>query len=157
RRQADFLLEEGALPEDVDRVLEGFGMAMGPFRTSDLAGLDGSWRIRKRQAATRPPGLRYSRIAGRPRAPGRPGQEPGAGWYRYVAGSRTPIPDPEVAALVRATSAELGIRRRPVTDEEILDRCLHPLVNEGALILEEGVAARPGDLDVIWVHGYGFP
>lgn len=157
RRQADFLLEEGALPGQVDRVLRDFGMAMGPFQTGDLAGLDISWRIRKRLAATRPKELRYSPIADRLCEMGRLGQKTGAGWYRYEKGSRTPVPDPEVDALVKSVSAELGFTRREISDEEIIDRCLGALVNEGALILEEGLAARPSDIDVIWVHGYGFP
>jgi 3-hydroxyacyl-CoA dehydrogenase len=157
RRQADFLLEEGALPDQVDRALQDFGMAMGPFRTSDLAGLDVSWRIRKRQAATRPASLRYSPIADRLCERGRFGQKTGAGWYRYEPGQRKPLPDPEVTALVHAVSAELGIPRREIEDAEITERCLSALVNEGARILEEGLVARASDLDVIWVQGYGFP
>ena len=132
RRQADFLLEEGALPEQIDRALREFGMAMGPFQTGDVAGLDISWRIRKRLAATRPTDLRYSTIADRLCEMGRLGQKTGAGWYRYEKGSRTSIPDPEVEALVRSISAELGITRREVTDAEIVERCLGALVNEGA-------------------------
>jgi 3-hydroxyacyl-CoA dehydrogenase len=157
RRQADFLLEEGALPAQVDRVLRDFGMAMGPFQIGDLAGLDIGWRVRKRQAATRRQDLRYSPIADRLCEMGRFGQKTGAGWYRYEKGSRTPVPDPEVEALVRSVSAELGFTRREITDEEIVVRCFGALVNEGALLLEEGVAARAGDIDVIWIHGYGFP
>ena len=157
RRQAEFLLEEGALPDQVDRALQDFGMAMGPFRTSDLAGLDVSWRIRKRQAATRPAPLRYSPIADRLCERGRFGQKTGAGWYRYDAGQRQPIPDPDVTALVHAVSTELGIRRREISDAEISGRCLSVLVNEGARIIEESLVARSSDLDVIWVKGYGFP
>jgi 3-hydroxyacyl-CoA dehydrogenase len=157
RRQADFLLEEGALPAQVDRALREFGMAMGPFQVSDLAGLDIGWRVRKRQAATRPKDLRYSPIADRLCEQGRFGQKTGAGWYRYEKGSRTPLPDPEVEALVRSVSKELGFKRREITDAEIVERCFGALVNEGALLLEEGVAVRAGDIDVIWVHGYGFP
>jgi 3-hydroxyacyl-CoA dehydrogenase len=157
RRQADFLLEEGALPFQVDEALRGFGMAMGPFETSDLAGLDVSWRIRKRQAAGRPPGARYAPLADRLCERGRFGQKTGAGWYRYEPGSRTPVRDPEVEDLVRARRAEMGISGREITADEIVERCLAALVNEGALILEEGVAERAGDLDVIWVNGYGFP
>jgi 3-hydroxyacyl-CoA dehydrogenase len=157
RRQADFLLEEGALPAQVDRALREFGMAMGPFQIGDLAGLDIGWRVRKRQAATRPKELRYSPIADRLCEMGRFGQKTGAGWYRYEKGSRAPVPDPEVEALVRAVSAELGFKRREITDGEIVERCFGALVNEGALLLEEGIAARAGDIDVIWIHGYGFP
>jgi 3-hydroxyacyl-CoA dehydrogenase len=138
-------------------VLHDFGLPMGPYQMGDLTGLDVSWRIRKRQAASRPPGLRYSPIADRLCERGRFGQKTGAGWYRYDAGHRAPIPDPETEALIRSVSAELGIRRREVSDAEILERCLHPLVNEGARILEEGLVARASDLDVVWVHGYGFP
>jgi 3-hydroxyacyl-CoA dehydrogenase len=157
RRQTDFLLEDGALPAQVDRALTDFGLPMGPYQMADLAGLDISWRIRKRQAATRPPGLRYSPIADRLCERGRFGQKTGAGWYRYEPGSRTPLPDPEVEKTIRAVSAEKGIARREIRDEEIVERSLFALVNEGARILEEGVAARAGDIDVIWIHGYGFP
>lgn len=157
RRQADFLLEEGALPHQVDQALRDFGMAMGPFQIGDLAGLDIGWRIRKRQAATRAKDLRYSPIADRLCEMGRFGQKTGAGWYRYEKGSRAGVPDPEVEALVLAVSAELGFKRREIADTEIIERCFGAMVNEGALLLEEGIAARPGDIDVIWIHGYGFP
>ena len=157
RRQADFLLEEGALPHQVDRALRDFGMAMGPYQIGDVAGLDIGWRIRKRQAATRPKGLRYSTVADRLCELGRVGQKTGAGWYRYEKGSRTSLPDPQVDALVRSVSAEMGIERREISDAEIVERCFGALVNEGALLLEEGIAARAGDIDVIWIHGYGFP
>jgi len=157
RRQADFLLEEGALPHQVDKALRDFGMAMGPFQIGDLAGLDIGWRVRKRQAATRPKDLRYSPIADRLCEMGRFGQKTGAGWYRYEEGSRTGVPDPEVDALVLAVSAELGFKRREIGDAEIVERCFGAMVNEGALLLEEGIAARSGDIDVIWIHGYGFP
>ena len=157
RRQADFLLEEGALPHQIDRALREFGMAMGPFQIGDLAGLDIGWRIRKRQAATRPKELRYSPIADRLCEMGRFGQKTGSGWYRYEKGSRAGTPDPEVEALILSVSAELGIVRREIADAEIIERCFGALVNEGALLLEEGTAARPSDIDVIWIHGYGFP
>lgn len=157
RRQAEFLLEEGASPQQVDGALREFGMAMGPLQIGDLAGLDVGWRIRKRQAPTRPKHLRYSPIADRLCERGRFGQKTGAGWYRYEKGGRTALPDPEVEALILSVSAELGLSRRPISDDEIVERCFGALVNEGALLLEEGVAARSGDIDVIWVHGYGFP
>lgn len=157
RRQADFLLEEGALPSQIDRVVYDFGFPMGPFQMADLAGLDVGWRIRKRQASTRPAQLRYSPIADRICGLGRFGQKTGAGWYRYETGSRAPIPDPIVEKLVAAVSAELGITQRPIDDDEIIPRCLYPLVNEGAKILEEGLAIRASDIDVVWLHGYGFP
>ena len=157
RRQADFLLEEGALPEQVDRVVYEFGFPMGPFQMADLAGLDIGWSIRKRQASTRPAHLRYSPIADRISELGRFGQKTGAGWYRYEKGSRKPIADPEIAALIVAVSEELGIKRRPISDEEIRKRCIYPMINEGAKILQEGIALRSVDIDVIWLYGYGFP
>ncbi len=157
RRQADFLLEEGALPHQVDRAVREFGMAMGPYQIGDIAGLDIGWRIRKRQSATRPKDLRYSPIADRLCELGRFGQKTGAGWYRYEKGSRNSLPDPEVDALVQSVSAEMGIERREISDAEIVERCFGALVNEGALLIEEGIATRAGDIDVIWIHGYGFP
>ena len=157
RRQADFLLEEGALPAQVDKVVYDFGLPMGPYQMADLAGLDVSWRVRKAQASTRPAHLRYSPIADRICEQGRFGQKTGAGWYRYEEGSRVPIPDPAIHELIAGVSAELGITRRTIGDEEIVPRCLYPLVNEGAKILEEGLALRASDIDVIWMHGYGFP
>lgn len=157
RRQADFLLEEGALPEQIDRVVHDFGLPMGPYQMADLAGLDVSWRVRKAQAPTRPAHLRYSPIADRLCEQGRFGQKTGAGWYRYEEGSRVPLPDPAVHELIAGVSAERGIARRAVRDDEIVPRCFYPLVNEGAKILDEGLALRAGDVDVIWMHGYGFP
>ncbi len=157
RRQADFLLEEGALPAQIDKVIYDFGLPMGPYQMADLAGLDVSWRVRKAQAPTRPAHLRYSPIADRVCELGRYGQKTGAGWYRYEEGSRAPISDPAIHELIAGVSAELGIARRPISDDEIVPRCLYPLVNEGAKILEEGLALRASDIDVIWMHGYGFP
>jgi 3-hydroxyacyl-CoA dehydrogenase len=156
-REAAFLVEEGATPEQVDRVLYDFGFAMGPFAVSDLAGLDVGWRIRKGKAAARPTDLRYSPVADWLCERGRFGQKTGAGWYRYEPGGRTPRPDPEVAALIAESARAQGLRRREVGDEEVLTRCLYPLVNEGARLLAEGIALRPGDIDVVYLHGYGFP
>jgi len=156
-REAGFLLEEGALPQQVDKVIEDFGFAMGPFRVGDLAGLDVGWLIRKRQAATRPAHLRYSKVADQICELGRFGQKTGAGWYRYEAGSRTPIPDPKVEALILSASKEAGIERRTITDQEILERCMYALVNTGAEILEEGIALRASDIDIVYIYGYGFP
>jgi 3-hydroxyacyl-CoA dehydrogenase len=156
-REAGFLLEEGATPQQVDRVIEDFGFAMGPFRVGDLAGLDVGWYIRKRQAATRPPHLRYSTVADRICEMGRFGQKTGAGWYRYEAGNRTPLPDPEIEALIVSASKEAGIERRQVSDQEILERCIYALVNTGAQILDEGIALRAGDIDIVYIYGYGFP
>ena len=157
RRQADFLLEEGALPQQIDKVIYDFGMPMGPYAMGDLAGLDVGWRIRKGQAATRPTHLRYSTVADRICELGRFGQKTGAGWHRYEPGSRIPIADPEIEQLIVSISEEQGIPRRDVTDQEILERCMYPLVNEGAKILDEGLAQRPGDIDIVWIYGYGFP
>jgi 3-hydroxyacyl-CoA dehydrogenase len=157
KREVDFLLEEGATPQQIDRVIKDFGFAMGPVAMSDLAGLDVGWRIRKRRYAEHPPEGRYSAIEDVLCEMGRYGQKTGAGFYRYAAGDRTPIPDPEVDALIERLAGEAGIARRAVSDDEILVRCLYPLVNEAAKILEEGYAARPGDVDVVYVYGYGFP
>ncbi len=156
-RQAAFLLEEGALPQQVDQVIYDFGFPMGPFAVGDLAGLDVSWRIRKRRAATRPSEERYSPIADRLCERGRFGQKSGAGWYRYQPGGRKPEPDPAVDALIVARSEEMGLERRTIDEKEIIERCVYVLINEGARILEEGIVSRPGDIDVIWRHGYGFP
>ncbi|MCH7929275.1 MAG: enoyl-CoA hydratase/isomerase family protein, partial [Proteobacteria bacterium] len=133
-RQASFLLEEGALPRQVDKVIYDFGLPMGPFAMGDLAGLDVSWRIRRHQAKTRPSDERYSPIADRICEIGRFGQKTGAGWYRYEEGSRTPVPDAAIESLIVGVSAELGIERREIGDREILERCLYPLINEGAKI-----------------------
>jgi 3-hydroxyacyl-CoA dehydrogenase len=156
-REAGFLLEEGALPQQIDKVIEDFGFAMGPFRVGDLAGLDVGWYIRKRQAATRPAHQRYSRVADQICELGRFGQKTGAGWYRYEAGSRTPIPDPVVEELIVKASKEAGIERRKISDQEILERCIYALINEGAEILEEGIALRASDIDIVYIYGYGFP
>ncbi len=156
-RQANFLLEEGALPEQVDRVIHEFGFPMGPFAVGDLAGLDVGWRIRQRRAKMRPAGERYSPIADRICETGRFGQKTGAGWYRYQDGSRKPVADPEIEKLIIGVSDDLGIERRQVTDEEIHDRCIYALINEGAKILDEGLVQRASDIDIVWIYGYGFP
>lgn len=155
-RQADFLVEEGALPQDVDRVIEGFGFRMGPFRVYDLAGLDISLAIEKRRAETRPADERFSPLLERICDMGRHGQKTGAGWYQYEDG-RTPVPDPVIETLLTDRSAEMSISRREISDTEILERCVYSLINEGARILEEDLAIRASDVDVIWLHGYGFP
>jgi 3-hydroxyacyl-CoA dehydrogenase len=151
--EAEFLLEEGATPQQIDRVIEGFGFAMGPLAVRDLAGNDVGLQIRK--GRTLPADERWSAILERLVAAGRFGQKSGKGFYRYEG--RTRVPDPEVLALITEVSRELGIRRREIPDEEILARLLHPLVNEGARIVEEGIALRPGDVDVVYINGYGFP
>lgn len=157
--EAATLLEEGALPQDVDRVMTDFGFKMGPFAVQDLAGLDVGYRIRNQQAADRgiDPHQRDKAIADRLVERDRLGQKTGAGFYRYDEGSRTPVPDPEVEDLILAHAAQRGIERRDITDQEIRDRLLGQLINEGARILDEGIAQRAGDIDVIYVYGYGFP
>jgi 3-hydroxyacyl-CoA dehydrogenase len=155
-RQAGFLLEEGALPRQVDAALEKWGLAMGPFRMADLAGNDVGWFIRKRRYVEKPH-VKYPRLADRVCELGRFGQKTGAGWYRYEAGKREAIPDPAIEELVVSYSKELGVERRKISDEEIVERCIYALVNEGARILEEGIALRASDIDVIYLTGYGFP
>jgi 3-hydroxyacyl-CoA dehydrogenase len=156
-RQAGFLLEEGALPEQVDKVIYDFGLPMGPYAMADLAGIDVGWRVRQAQEPTRPKHLRYSDIADRIYEMDRYGQKTQAGWYRYEKGSRAPIPDPEIEKLIVSVSEELGIERRAIGDQEILERCMYPMINEGAKILEEGLALRALDIDIIWIYGFGFP
>jgi 3-hydroxyacyl-CoA dehydrogenase len=151
--EAEFLLEEGATPGQIDRVIEGFGFAMGPLAVRDLAGNDIGFMIRKNRKL--PADERYSPILERLVAQGRLGQKTGKGFYRYEG--RTRIPDPEVTTLIEGVSRDLKIRRREIPDPEILDRLLHPLVNEGARIVAEGIAARASDIDVVYVNGYGFP
>jgi 3-hydroxyacyl-CoA dehydrogenase len=155
-RQALFLIEEGALPPQVDRALEGWGMAMGPFRMSDLAGNDIGWLIRKRRYAERPD-IQPSLLADRICEKGRFGQKAGAGWYRYEPGRRDALPDPAVDELIETYRREKGIASRPIADDEIVDRCVFALVNEGAHILDEGIAQRASDIDVVYLAGYGFP
>jgi 3-hydroxyacyl-CoA dehydrogenase len=156
-REAHFLLEEGASPSKVDGALQQFGLAMGPLRMADMAGLDISWAFRKRMAPTRPAHLRYSRVADSLCEQGRFGQKTGSGFYRYEAGRREPLEDPQVLALIEQCARQDGIARRDITDEEIVQRTMYALVNEGARILEEGIARRASDIDVIYVNGYGFP
>ena len=148
--EAERLLLEGALPEDVDGALTDFGFPMGPFAMADLAGLDVGWRMRKAQGLTAP-------IADQLCERGHYGQKTGRGFYRYDKGSRTPKPDPEVEELIVATAAQCGIARSPLGKDTMVERLLFPMINEGARILREGIAQRPGDIDVIWVYGYGFP
>ena len=156
-REAHFLVEEGALPQQVDEVICEFGFPMGPFTMLDMAGLDVGYRIRQEEAATRPPDQRYSDIEDKIVEMDRLGQKTGAGWYRYEPGDRTPQPDPEIEALIAKTSEKKGIERREISDDEILERCMYPLVNEGAKLLEEGIAIRSSDIDIVWLYGYGFP
>lgn len=156
-REAHFIIEEGAMPHQVDKALYDFGLPMGPFAMGDLAGLDIGWAIRKRRAATRPADERYSTVADQICELGRFGQKTGAGFYCYEKGNRTPIPDPIVEEIITKTSEKAGIVRREISDQEIIERCLYQLVNEGAKILEEGIALRSSDIDLIYINGYGFP
>ena len=151
--EAEFLLEEGATPEQIDRLIEGFGFAMGPLAVRDLAGNDVGFMIRKGRRL--PADERFSPILERLVGAGRLGQKAGRGFYRYDG--RTRLPDPEVLAIIEGVSRDLGIKRRQIPDQEILERLLHPLVNEGARIVEEGIALRASDVDVVYVNGYGFP
>ncbi|HKV04844.1 MAG TPA: 3-hydroxyacyl-CoA dehydrogenase NAD-binding domain-containing protein [Candidatus Acidoferrales bacterium] len=155
-RESVFLVEEGASVEAVDRALYEFGMAMGPLAVGDLAGLDVGWRVRKEYRHLEVPGIRLPIAGDRLCEMGRYGQKTGAGWYKYDE-KRRPTPDPEVAALVRKWAAEARIPQRQITSEEIVDRCVYGLVNEGARILEEGYALRAVDIDIIYINGYGFP
>ena len=155
-QQALFLLDEGCSIAQIDSAMEKFGMAMGPLAVGDLSGLDIGWSIRKRRYVERPE-MVYSRIADRVCEAGRLGQKTGKGWYRYEPGSRKRLPDPEVGKILEAYRNEIGVPQREIDDAEIVDRLLLALVNEGALILEEGVAQRASDLDVVYATGYGFP
>jgi 3-hydroxyacyl-CoA dehydrogenase len=155
-RQAYFLLEEGALPEQVDGAIERFGFAMGPFRMSDLAGNDVGWYIRKRRAIESPH-IAYSKTADLLCEGGRFGQKTGAGWYDYQAGERKAIPSQLVNDMIVQHSRELGLERRAIDDAEIVERLVYALVNEGAKILEEGIALRASDIDMVYLSGYGFP
>jgi 3-hydroxyacyl-CoA dehydrogenase len=155
-RQAGFLLEEGCTPQQVDRAIEKFGFAMGPFRMGDLAGNDVGWYIRKRRYVEKPQ-LRYSRTADLLCEMGRFGQKTGAGWYDYQPGRRDAIPSPVVEEMIVNHRAELGIDPRKVSEEEIVHRLVYALVNEGARILEEGIALRASDIDMVYLTGYGFP
>jgi 3-hydroxyacyl-CoA dehydrogenase len=148
--QAEKLILEGAAPHQVDRVLTDFGFPMGPFAMSDLAGLDVGWRIRKGRGVKAPVADRICEL-------GRFGQKTGAGYFRYEKGDRTPVPDLEVEKIIVDVATSMGITRRAISDEEILQRLLYPMVNEGAKILDEKIAIRASDIDVIWVYGYGWP
>ena len=149
-KQAEKFLFEGALPQQVDAVLTKFGMPMGPFAMGDLAGLDIGWRSRKDR------GIK-SEIADAICEAGRFGQKTGKGYYKYQAGSRAPLPDPEIEKLIEETTTKMGIKRRQIGDDEILERLMYPMINEGARILEEKIAARPSDIDIVWLYGYGWP
>jgi 3-hydroxyacyl-CoA dehydrogenase len=157
RTQCELMLEEGAYPEDVDAALVAFGFAMGPFAVGDMSGLDIAWRTRQRLATTRDPNTRYPAILGRLCEMGRFGQKTGAGWYRYPDGARRGVPDPEVRAIIEAVSSAKKYPRHPFNQEQIQWRALTAIVNESALLLEENIAERPCDVDLVMVNGYGFP
>lgn len=155
-RQAGFLLDEGATPQQVDKAAEKFGFAMGPFRMGDLAGNDIGWAIRKRRVVEKP-GMKYSASADRLCELGRFGQKTGKGWYDYQAGKRDAIPSQEVLDMIDAHRKAIGITPRKISDEEIVQRLVFSLVNEGAHILEDGIASKSGDIDMVYLTGYGFP
>ncbi|NBW50680.1 MAG: 3-hydroxyacyl-CoA dehydrogenase [Betaproteobacteria bacterium] len=155
-RQGGFLLDEGCTPEQVDKAMEKFGMAMGPFRMGDLAGNDIGWAIRKRRYLEKPH-MKYSKTADLLCEKGRFGQKTGAGWYDYVPGKRDAIPNAEVVAMIEEHRKALGITPRKISDEEIVQRLVFSLVNEAAHILEEGIAAKASDIDIVYIFGYGFP
>jgi 3-hydroxyacyl-CoA dehydrogenase len=155
-RQAGFLLDEGCTPAQVDRAVEKFGFAMGPFRMGDLAGNDIGWAIRKRRYVEHP-GLRYSKTADLLCELGRFGQKTGAGWYDYAPGKREPVPSAQVLQMIEQHRAALGIKPRRIDDQEIVQRLVFSLVNEAAHILQEGIAARASDIDMVYITGYGFP
>jgi 3-hydroxyacyl-CoA dehydrogenase len=154
--EAQFLVEEGATPEQVDRALTDFGMAMGIFAVDDMAGIDVAWRVRQELGHFTAPGERRPLVADKLYELGRYGQKRGQGWYRYEGG-RQPVPDPAVVDLIRATARDAGIPQRTFTDAEIVERCVYALVNEGARIVEDGSAERASDVDVVYANGYGFP
>ena len=156
RREAQFLAEEGAKPSEVDRVLYGFGAAMGPMAVGDLAGLDVGMRVRQEAPHLYPPGVRRPLAEDALCELGRYGQKTGAGWYRYGP-DRSRHEDPEVDEILERIAADAGIEQRQISESEILDRVVYALVNEGARILEEGYALRSSDIDIIYLYGYGFP
>ena len=155
-RQAGFLLEEGCLPEQVDKAIEKFGFAMGPFRMGDMAGNDIGWAIRKRRYAERPD-MKYSKTADLLCELGRYGQKTSAGWYDYKPGDRKPYPSQLVNDMIIKHSKDIGVERRKVSDQEIVERLVYSMVNEAAYILEEGIAQRASDVDMVYLTGYGFP
>jgi 3-hydroxyacyl-CoA dehydrogenase len=148
--ETERLLLEGALPQEVDAAVTGFGFPMGPCAMMDLAGLDVGWRIRKGRGER-------ALIEDALCEAGNFGQKTGKGYFYYEPGSRTPLPDIEVEKIILETSSQLGINRRPISQEEIVERMILPMINEGARILDEGISSRSGDIDVIWVYGYGWP
>jgi 3-hydroxyacyl-CoA dehydrogenase len=155
-REAQFLVEEGATPATVDKALYDFGMAMGIFAVDDMGGIDVLWRVRQERKHLEKPGVRKPLMTDKLYEMGRLGQKTGAGWYRYDE-NRKPIADPEVESLIRDTARKAGVPQRSITPQEILERCLYLMINEGARILAEGYALRAADIDTIYLTGYGFP
>jgi 3-hydroxyacyl-CoA dehydrogenase len=155
-QQSLFLIDEGCSPQQVDAAAYKWGMAMGPLAMGDMAGLDIGWEIRKRRYVERP-NFVYSKVADKICELGRYGQKTGKGWYRYNLPDRKPIPDPEVDAVIEKYRKDNGIKTRQISDEEIVERLIYALVNEAAYILEEGIALRASDVDMVYLTGYGFP
>ncbi|CAN0619781.1 3-hydroxybutyryl-CoA epimerase [Burkholderia multivorans] len=156
-REAHFLVEDGTLPHEVDAALKDFGYAMGIFAVHDMAGNDVGYQTRKAQMATRPTDRRWNDLIMKLVEMGRLGQKSGSGWYRYEPGSREPQRDPEIERFIVEESARMGIARRPISAGEIVKRCVYGMINEGAKLLEQGIALRASDIDVVYVTGYGFP
>ena len=157
RKQCEFMLEEGAFPEEVDAALERFGFPMGPFAVGDMSGLDIAWRMRQRLAPTRDPRARYCELPDRLCELGRLGQKTGAGWYRYAAGDRKGQVDESVHAIILAHAQAKGVTRRTFSADEIVERVLVTMTNEIATLVEDGIAMRASDADLVLVNGYGFP
>ncbi|HKR42356.1 MAG TPA: 3-hydroxyacyl-CoA dehydrogenase NAD-binding domain-containing protein, partial [Paraburkholderia sp.] len=156
-REAHFLVEDGALPHEVDAALKDFGYAMGIFAVHDMAGNDVGYQTRKAQMATRANDRRWNDLIMKLVEMGRLGQKSGKGWYRYEAGDRAPHRDPEIEQYIVEESARMGIARRPISQDEIIKRCVYGMINEGAKLLEQGIALRASDIDIVYVTGYGFP
>jgi 3-hydroxyacyl-CoA dehydrogenase len=156
-REAHFLVEDGALPHEVDAALKDFGYAMGIFAVHDMAGNDVGYQTRKAQMATRPADRRWNDLIMKLVEMGRLGQKSGKGWYRYEAGDRAPHRDAELEQYIVEESARMGIARQPISPEEIVKRCVYGMINEGAKLLEQGIALRASDIDIVYVTGYGFP
>ena len=155
-RECGFMLEEGALPWQIDQVIYNFGFPMGPYQMSDMAGLDVGWRNRKAKFDSLTPREQKCNILDKICETGRFGQKTGSGFYKYDD-QRNATPDPLIEELIISHSREVGITRRAIPDQEIIERAIYSMINEGAKILEEGIAARPLDIDVVWLYGYGFP
>ena len=156
-REAQFLVEEGATPSQVDKALRDFGMAMGIFAADDMGGIDLAWRVRQEYKHLEKPGVRVPLVLDKLYQMKRWGQKTGSGWYQYKEGDRTPVGDPEVERLIIETASEAGIERREISDAEIVERCVYVMINEAARILDEGHASRAADIDTIYLSGYGFP